>query len=73
MSEVFHRQIEPQRVDPHRAARSAGFEAAGLRKMYEWSDERVLMGNSLTLRTVLGRESKTLSSYFIKLAAQAPT
>jgi uncharacterized protein YbjT (DUF2867 family) len=39
-----------------------------LTKMFDWYDKHELDGNSLTLRALLGREPRTLESYFKELA-----
>lgn len=73
LSDVLQRKIEPQRVDPEKAAANAGADAAGLRKMFDWYDKRGLKGNALTLRAILGREPKTLREYFSEFASSAKT
>jgi hypothetical protein len=42
-----------------------------LRPMFEHYDHVGLRGNALTLRTILGREPRTLRAYFEELARQA--
>lgn len=42
---------------------------AAMAKMFAWYDEHGLMGNRLALRTILGREPRTLRAYFEELAA----
>jgi uncharacterized protein YbjT (DUF2867 family) len=50
--------------DPAKAA-----QAAALQRMFDWYDHHDLLGNALTLRAILGREPRTLRSYFEELAA----
>ncbi|HEX9449463.1 MAG TPA: hypothetical protein VF920_15860 [Dongiaceae bacterium] len=45
-------------------------QLAPLKSMYDWYDAHELLGNALTLRAVLGREPRTLLSYFQELAKQ---
>jgi uncharacterized protein YbjT (DUF2867 family) len=42
-----------------------------LTRMFAWYDKHPLLGNSTTLRAILGREPRTLKSYFQELNAQA--
>jgi uncharacterized protein YbjT (DUF2867 family) len=44
--------------------------ADGVRRMVAWYDRHPLLGNSLTLRAILGREPRTLKAYFEELATQ---
>ncbi len=43
-------------------------EMAPLKVMYDWYDAHELLGNPLTLHAILGREPRTLLSYFEELA-----
>ena len=42
-----------------------------LTRMFAWYDKHALLGNSTTLRAILGREPRTLRSFFEELNAQA--
>jgi hypothetical protein len=37
--------------------------------MFDWYDKRGLMGSALTLRAILGREPRTLHTFFEELNA----
>jgi uncharacterized protein YbjT (DUF2867 family) len=50
ISGVMGRQITAERVDPKKAAATAGPSAPALEKMFDWYDQRGLRGNPLTLR-----------------------
>lgn len=67
LSEVTGRNIEARRVDAEAFGRFADL----LRPMFEHYDRYGLRGNALTLRTILGREPRTLRAYFEELADQA--
>jgi len=41
-----------------------------LTRMFAWYDKHALLGNSTTLRAILGREPRTLKSFFEELNAQ---
>ena len=69
IDEVLGRSIRAERIDPKAAAASVGSAAPGLEKMFDWYDRRGLHGNALTLRAILGRESRTLRPFFVELAA----
>jgi uncharacterized protein YbjT (DUF2867 family) len=69
IGEVLGRSIRAQRVDPKAAAAEAGPGASALEKMFKWYDKRGLMGSSLTLRAILGREPRALPAFFAELAA----
>jgi uncharacterized protein YbjT (DUF2867 family) len=70
LSEVLGRPIKAERVDPKKAAASAGPGAPALEKMFDWYDKRGLMGSALNLRAILGREPRTLRSFFQELNAK---
>ena len=70
LSEVLGRPIKAERVDPQKAAASAGPGAPALEKMFDWYDKRGLMGSALNLRAILGREPRTLRSFFKELNAE---
>jgi uncharacterized protein YbjT (DUF2867 family) len=69
IGKVLGRDIKADKIDPQKAAGSAGGQAAGLKEMFDWYDARGLMGCALTLRAVLGREPRTLRAFFEELAA----
>jgi len=69
IGQVLGREIRADRIDPQKAADSAGAQAAGLKKMFDWYDARGLQGCALTLRAILGREPRTLHAFFEELAA----
>jgi uncharacterized protein YbjT (DUF2867 family) len=69
MSQVLGRPIKAERIDPKMAAAGAGPGAPALEKMFDWYDQRGLLGNALTLRAVLGREPRTLRAYLEELSA----
>jgi uncharacterized protein YbjT (DUF2867 family) len=70
IGEVLGRPIMAERVDPKKAAASAGPGAPALEKMFDWYDKRGLMGSALDLRAILGREPRTLRSFFKELNAE---
>ncbi|MGD0135830.1 MAG: NmrA family NAD(P)-binding protein, partial [Bryobacteraceae bacterium] len=69
IGEVLGRPIKAERIDPKMAAASAGPGARSLKKMFDWYDKRGLMGSALTLRAILGREPRTLHTFFEELNA----
>jgi uncharacterized protein YbjT (DUF2867 family) len=69
IAKVLGRDIRADRIDPQKAAGGAGEQAAGLKKMFDWYDARGLQGSALTLRAILGREPRTLRTFFEELAA----
>jgi uncharacterized protein YbjT (DUF2867 family) len=64
IGEVLGRQIKAERIDPKMAAANAGPSAPALEKMFDWYDKRGLMGSAVTLRAILGREPRTLRTFF---------
>lgn len=64
MSEVLGRPVTAKQVDP-----PSGDGMAKLARMFEWYDQHSLLGNSITLRAVLGREPRTLRAFFEELNA----
>ena len=68
IAEVLDRDIRAERADPD----AMGPEAQPRRPMFNHYDRHHLRGNALTLRTILGREPRTLRAYFEELAAQRP-
>jgi uncharacterized protein YbjT (DUF2867 family) len=67
MSQVVGKSITPIKVEiPAQASMPPK-----LTRMFAWYDKHALLGNSTTLRAILGREPRTLKSYFEELNAQA--
>jgi len=69
IGEVLGRSIKAERIDPKVAAAGAGPGAPALKKMFAWYDKRGLVGSALTLRAILGREPRTLHTFFEELNA----
>jgi uncharacterized protein YbjT (DUF2867 family) len=69
IGEVLGRTIKAERIDPKMAAAGAGPGSPALEKMFDWYDERGLMGSAVTLRAILGREPRTLHTFFEELNA----
>jgi uncharacterized protein YbjT (DUF2867 family) len=71
MSEALGRKIEATRLNPDKMADTPkGTDAAQvspMQTMFDWYDHHGLMGNSLTLRAILGHEPRTLRAYFEEL------
>lgn len=69
MSEVLGRKIEAGQVSPPKATSDGGGagETSPMTKMFDWYDKRGLVGNALTLRSILGREPRTLKAYLEEL------
>lgn len=65
---VLGRDIKAVRLDPA----VLGDIPPWMRKMFEYYDRHALLGNPLTLRAILGREPRTLRTYFEELAAGQP-
>jgi uncharacterized protein YbjT (DUF2867 family) len=63
MSEVLGRTITAGRS-------SSGNSPPAMKTMFEWYDTHGLLGNALVLRSILGREPRTLRAYFEELAAR---
>jgi uncharacterized protein YbjT (DUF2867 family) len=66
---VLGRPIKAERIEPKIAAAGAGPGALALEKMFDWYDKRGLMGSAVTLRAILGREPRTLRTFFEELNA----
>jgi uncharacterized protein YbjT (DUF2867 family) len=69
VGEVLGRAIQAERIDAKMAAASAGPGAPALKKMFDWYDKRGLKGSAVTLRAILGREPRTLRTFFEELNA----
>jgi uncharacterized protein YbjT (DUF2867 family) len=67
ISEVLGRQIKVERLD----SGTLGEIPEGLQEMFDHYDHHGLLGNSLTLRSVLGREPRTLRAYFEELVSRS--
>lgn len=70
ISEVLIREIKAEKLEP----KSDGKEAqdpqqAAMKPMLQWYDKHGLMGNALTLQAILGRQPRTMKSYFEELAS----
>lgn len=65
IGDVLGREIKAARIDPAKL----GEEAAPMRPMFDHYNRIGLRGNALTLRAVLGREPRTLRTFFEELAA----
>jgi len=67
MSEVLGKQVKPIKIElPAQANMSPK-----LTRMFDWYDKHSLLGNSTTLRAILGREPRTLRPFFEELNTQA--
>lgn len=67
MGSVMGREVKAIKVElPAR-----GGPPHKLSKMIAWYDKRPLLGNALTLRAILGREPRTLRTFFEELNASA--
>jgi nucleoside-diphosphate-sugar epimerase len=66
MSKVVGREIRAERRDPAELGDIPG----RMKLMYEYYDTHDLLGNSMTLRALLGREPRSLKEYFKELAAK---
>jgi uncharacterized protein YbjT (DUF2867 family) len=67
IGEVLGRPIKAERIDPKMAAAGAGPSAPALKKMFDWYDKHGLMGSAVSLRAILGREPRTLRTFFEEL------
>jgi len=76
MGGILGREIEASTLPFEEWAQKAGVlqskdQMIGLKVMYDWYDAHSLLGNALTLRSILGREPRTLHDYFTELATNA--
>ncbi len=67
MGQVLGMTVKPIKVE---IPAQAGLPPK-LTRMFAWYDKHALLGNSTTLRAILGREPRTLRSFFEELNAQA--
>ncbi|AXC11961.1 Oxidoreductase [Acidisarcina polymorpha] len=63
MSQVVGKQIKPIKVEIPAQANMP----PKLTRMFAWYDKHALLGNSTTLRAILGREPRTLRAFFEEL------
>ena len=75
MSEALGREIQAGSIPPKPPASGspAGNPQAAMQPMLDWYNHHGLLGNPLTLRAILGREPRSLRSYFEELAAAPQT
>lgn len=66
MTEVLGRTIEAK-------VGEVGDTPPAMRRMFNWYDRHGLLGSSLTLRAILGREPRTLQAYIQELVADTPS
>jgi uncharacterized protein YbjT (DUF2867 family) len=62
MGEVLGQKIEAAKIHPK--------EPSPMQSMFDWYDLHGLLGNSLTLRAILGREPRSLRAYLEELATK---
>ena len=77
IGEVLGREIEARSVDIDSWLASAGLPQHGYQrdaraKMYSYYDAHGLTANPLMLRTILGREPRSLRDFFSELARGGP-
>jgi hypothetical protein len=75
MGEVLGKKIEAVKINPEKPAnlsKDTGDEkqTSPMQSMFDWYDHHGLVGNSLILRAILGREPRTLRAYFEELVAK---
>jgi uncharacterized protein YbjT (DUF2867 family) len=71
MSDVLGQKVRAATLDLPGAANGANQSSPSpMEMMFDWYDHHGLLGNSLTLRAILGREPRTLRAYLQELAAQ---
>ncbi len=75
ISHIIGKNVKPVALDADEVAKSAGPAAPVLKSMFDYYGRYGLPGNSLTLRSILGREPRTLQDCIKQLAAgsYAPT
>jgi uncharacterized protein YbjT (DUF2867 family) len=64
IGEILSRKIDARRTDPGSLADAA----KPMRLMFEHYEHHGLLGNPITLRAILGREPRTIRTYFEELA-----
>lgn len=74
IGDILGRPIEAARLQLDASPPVPGDSAqarqlAAMKPMFDWYDKHSLLGSALTLRAILGREPRTLRSYFEELAA----
>jgi len=67
MSDVLGKQVKPIKIELPAQAKIP----PKLTRMFDWYDKHALLGNSTTLRAILGREPRTLRSFFEELNTPA--
>ncbi len=68
---IIGKDVNPVALDADEAAKSAGPAAPVRSSMFKYYGRYGLPGNTLTLRTILGREPRTLQRFIEELAASA--
>jgi hypothetical protein len=66
MSEVLGKSLTPMKVE---ILAQAGLPPK-LTRMFDWYDKHSLLGNATTLRSILGREPRTLRAFLEELNAK---
>lgn len=74
IGEVLGRPIDAEKVQLNASANvpddsPQALQLAAMKPMFKWYDQHSLLGSALTLRAILGREPRTLRSYFEELAS----
>ncbi len=69
MSKIIGKNVKPVALDADEVAKSAGPAAPVLKSMFDYYGHYGLPGNPLTLRSILGREPRTLEGFIKELAA----
>ena len=70
MGEVLGRKVEAGTINPAEISEGSNDEPMSpIERMFEWYDGHGLLGNSLILRAILGREPRMLRAYLEELAA----
>jgi uncharacterized protein YbjT (DUF2867 family) len=72
MAQALHRHVEARKIAYAEWLTRSGIpphspQAKGLKRMFEWYDTHGLHGNATTLRTILGREPRSLLAFFREL------
>lgn len=70
MGEVLGKEIKAVTPSPPTGPTQAGKQPSPMQLMFNWYNQHGLLGNALTLRTILDREPRTLRGYFEEMAAQ---